>query len=151
MPSYLTAFAVTDYASQSATAQYPPNNRVLSRPAWIQRTNLTLDMGIKMLAKYGEYLGINYDLPKMDQIAVPTFGGAMENWGLVIYGLVNRESNLFFYFTASSVYLIICFCNFSYDKVKIHFSMMHKHRQISRNKESYQLLHMNLPINGLVI
>ncbi|MEO7108458.1 MAG: M1 family metallopeptidase [Rhodoferax sp.] len=35
---------------------------------------------------YNDYFGVRYPLPKLDQIAVPGgFGGAMENWGGVIY------------------------------------------------------------------
>ena len=35
---------------------------------------------------YNDYFGVHYPLPKLDQIAVPGgFGGAMENWGGVIY------------------------------------------------------------------
>ena len=29
--------------------------------------------------------GVKYSLPKMDMVNVPNFGGAMENWGLVLY------------------------------------------------------------------
>ena len=38
------------------------------------------------MAFYQNYLGVEYSLPKQDMIAVPNMDGAMENWGLVIYG-----------------------------------------------------------------
>ena len=41
----------------------------------------------KVLKYFNETLGIDYKYPKMDSIAVPPFGGAMENWGLVVYGV----------------------------------------------------------------
>ncbi len=42
---------------------------------------------------FNDYFGVRYPLPKLDQIAVPGgFGGAMENWGGVIY---NETAMLF--------------------------------------------------------
>ncbi|MES2950378.1 MAG: M1 family metallopeptidase [Pseudomonadota bacterium] len=39
-----------------------------------------------LVAYYNDYFGLRYPLPKLDHIAVPGgFGGAMENWGGVIY------------------------------------------------------------------
>jgi hypothetical protein len=43
-------------------------------------------MGPKMLQFFQEYFGIDYPLPKQDMIALPSFHGAMENWGLITYG-----------------------------------------------------------------
>ena len=34
---------------------------------------------------YETALGVPYALPKLDSIAVPSKGGAMENWGLITY------------------------------------------------------------------
>ncbi len=39
-----------------------------------------------MLQFFQEYFGIDYPLPKQDMIALPSFHGAMENWGLITYG-----------------------------------------------------------------
>lgn len=44
-----------------------------------------------MLQFFQEYFGINYSLPKQDMIALPDFPGAMENWGLITYGLVTTS------------------------------------------------------------
>lgn len=40
-----------------------------------------------LLPWYGDYFGVHYALPKLDQIAVPGAGqfGAMENWGSILY------------------------------------------------------------------
>jgi aminopeptidase N len=35
---------------------------------------------------FNDYFGERYTLPKLDQIALPGgFGGAMENWGAIVY------------------------------------------------------------------
>ncbi len=45
-----------------------------------------LKVSQELVRYYNNYFGVRYPLPKLDQIAVPGgFGGAMENWGGVIY------------------------------------------------------------------
>ena len=47
----------------------------------------------QLLHYYNDYFGVAYPLPKLDQIATPGgFGGAMENWG----GIVYNEANLLY-------------------------------------------------------
>jgi len=47
----------------------------------------------QILRYYNDYFGVKSPLPKLDQIATPGgFGGAMENWG----GIVYNEANLLF-------------------------------------------------------
>lgn len=93
MSTYLIAFAITDFASEQGRSNSSDDYsetlvRVFSRPQWTKDTGLTLQSGIGIIAEIGRYLGVPFSLPKIDQIAVPTFGGAMENWGLVVYTLV---------------------------------------------------------------
>ena len=82
-----------------------------------------LDIGRRVLQYYGETFGLPYShsntqaqggaarpepqvstaqiipwsMPKMDMVSVPGKGGAMENWGLVLYGpdtlLYNKATN----------------------------------------------------------
>lgn len=100
--TYLIAFAISDFPkieghSDDLNDEFSETIvRVFSRPHWINDTKLTLDSGIKFIAEIGRYVGISYMLSKIDQIAIPTFGGAMENWGLVVYTLVfEYEMNRF--------------------------------------------------------
>ncbi len=52
-----------------------------------------LKISQQLVHYYNDYFGVRYPLPKLDQIAVPGgFGGAMENWGGVIY---NETTMLF--------------------------------------------------------
>ncbi|XP_059641854.1 aminopeptidase M1-like [Cornus florida] len=45
-----------------------------------------LSVAVKTLDLYTEYFSMHYPLPKLDMVAVPDFsGGAMENYGLIIY------------------------------------------------------------------
>ena len=55
------------------------------------RAQYALAAGKQLLPYYRDYFGTRYPLPKLDQIGVPGgFGGAMENWGAIIY----TEANL---------------------------------------------------------
>lgn len=92
-PTYLIAFIVSDFASVQAANEKGFVQRVFSRPNAIQDGQFGLTTGIKVLDAMEKYFGIDFALPKMDQVAVPDFAaGAMENWGLVTY----REAYLLF-------------------------------------------------------
>jgi aminopeptidase N len=80
--TYLIAFVVSnfDYTSNSTSN---PKHRVFARPEAVRdnEAELALKYGQEVLAKFNEYLGVNYPLPKMDQFALSDFdAGAMENW-----------------------------------------------------------------------
>ena len=44
------------------------------------------DIEPQLLQYYEDTWGVPFPLDKMDQIAYPSKGGAMENWGLITYG-----------------------------------------------------------------
>jgi len=55
------------------------------------RAQYALEAAKQLLPYYGDYFGTPYPLPKLDHIGVPGgFGGAMENWGAIVY----TEANL---------------------------------------------------------
>jgi aminopeptidase N len=58
-----------------------------------ERARYAMESTKRIVHFYNDYFGVNYPLPKLDQIAVPGgFSGAMENWG----GIVYNESTLLF-------------------------------------------------------
>lgn len=84
--TYLIAFVVSDF--ESIENEDRIKQRVFAKPQSIAagEAELGLDAGKKILDEFQSHLGVPYNLPKMDQIAVPDFdAGAMENWGLVTY------------------------------------------------------------------
>lgn len=94
MQTYLLAFIISDFTFVQNSDEVL-RHRVFAKKQSIAAGdgNYALEMGEKLLRKMEEHFGVNYSLPKMDQVAVPDFdAGAMENWGLVTY----REEGLLY-------------------------------------------------------
>ena len=97
MSSYLVALAIQDFASVEG-----PNNVTV----WATKDEIdeglgeySADLGARVLDYYSNTFafGYNQSLPKMDMVSVPNKGGAMENWGLVLYSkatlMFDQEEN----------------------------------------------------------
>lgn len=87
MPTYLLAFIVSDFAynGNDGNVEQTPQ-RVYAQPNRVGETDYALQSAIDILEAQEAYIGFTYDLPKLDQAAIPDFSaGAMENWGLVTY------------------------------------------------------------------
>jgi len=97
MSTYLVALAIQDFASVEG-----PNNVTV----WASKDEIdeglgeySADLGARVLDYYGNTFafGYNQSLPKMDMVSVPNKGGAMENWGLVLYSkatlMFDQEEN----------------------------------------------------------
>lgn len=79
--TYLVAFVVSDFTSIGNNAAIKPQ-RVFAKSQSIDNNEavLALEAGELILTKFEDHLGVNYNLPKMDQVAVPDFdAGAMVN------------------------------------------------------------------------
>lgn len=88
MSTYLVAFIVSEFESREQDTL-----AVWARPSVIEQTNYALKIGTAGLKLLSDKFSQDYQLPKMDMVAVPDFAaGAMENWGLVTY----RESRLLY-------------------------------------------------------
>lgn len=89
MSTYLVAFIV-------AELKYVENNsfripvRCYATPGYEHDGQFAADLTAKTLAFFEKTFGIQYPLPKLDNVAVHEFAaGAMENWGLVTYRVVD--------------------------------------------------------------
>ena len=86
MSSYLVAVAVTDYKSvttgDNVTIWTP------SEDLEAGRADYASVMAPEIMRYYAEYFNVKYPLPKMDLMYEPMKGGAMENWGLVLFAPV---------------------------------------------------------------
>ncbi|XP_058467781.1 aminopeptidase N-like [Malaya genurostris] len=86
MSSYLLAFIVSDYSTlsnqQDLIRVYAPSNQV-------QHTTYALNFAEKSLASLEQLFGHDFQLPKVDLVAIPDFNmGAAENWGLITFRAV---------------------------------------------------------------
>lgn len=90
MSTYLIAFIVGEL-NYIETKSFRVPVRVYAPPGQdIEHGRFSLDLAAKTLAFYEKVFGIDFPLPKMDQVAIPDFAaGAMENWGLVTYRVVD--------------------------------------------------------------
>lgn len=72
--TYLIAFTVSDFKHVENTTVIPPQ-RIYGKPPSIENGEGTLALKVSPEIMLGleEYYGINYTLPKMDQIALPQF------------------------------------------------------------------------------
>lgn len=81
MSTYLVAFIISDFHFLEEEGF-----KVWARPSVINQADYALKIGTKALTMFNDLFLQNYNLPKMDMVAVPDFAaGAMENWGLVTY------------------------------------------------------------------
>ncbi|KAK2794815.1 Aminopeptidase 2 mitochondrial [Onygenales sp. PD_10] len=90
MSTYLLAFIVGELKYIS-TNDFRVPIRVYATPDQdIEHGRFSLDLAARTLKFYEEAFGSEFPLPKMDMIAVPDFSaGAMENWGLITYRVVD--------------------------------------------------------------
>lgn len=91
LPTYLVALGVGDFDVRGVTI---PANEVRRRPLEFRviatrgqagRMDVTLEEAPKLLAALEGYFGREYPFEKLDFIASPVQGGAMENAGLILY------------------------------------------------------------------
>ena len=102
LPTYLVALAVGPFEVVSTTAApnsvraEPLKMRGIAEQGQQGRLAFTMANAPKLTSLLEEYFGIAYPYPKLDLIASPIMGGAMENAGAIIYDdsiiLVNKDA-----------------------------------------------------------
>ncbi|KAF8461376.1 peptidase family M1-domain-containing protein [Kalaharituber pfeilii] len=89
MSTYLLAFIVGDLR-YIETNDFRVPVRVYATPGNEKHGDFSLKLAAKTLKFYEETFDSPFPLPKMDMVAIPDFSaGAMENWGLVTYRVVD--------------------------------------------------------------
>merc|ERR1712166_3970 len=90
MSTYLVAWCVGEFDFIQDQSSRGVVVRVYTPPGKMAQGRFALDIACKTLDFYEEYFGIEYPLAKLDMIAITEFAaGAMENWGLVTYRVVD--------------------------------------------------------------
>lgn len=84
MSTYIVAFHISDFAHVQSTSSNIPH-RIFTRSNAINQTSNALRSSELLLDALSEYIGMEYVLPKLDSVGLPSFGGAMENYGLATY------------------------------------------------------------------
>ena len=86
MSTYLVAFTISDFESLSSNSTTGPVFKVWAPKDDLPKAQYALEVAQEILPFFEEYFGINYPLPKLDMVAIPSFGtDAMENWGLICF------------------------------------------------------------------
>jgi len=84
MSPYLVAIAITDFVSlpslDNSTTVWAPREDIEAG-----RGDFSQQIGPACMQKYAEYFKVEYPLPKQDLVYEAKKGGAMENYGLVIF------------------------------------------------------------------
>ena len=90
MSTYLLAFVIGELnVIETNTFRVPVRVYAPSNED-IEHGRFSLELAAKTLKFYEEVFDSKFPLPKMDMIAIPDFSaGAMENWGLVTYRIVD--------------------------------------------------------------
>ncbi len=96
MSAYLLAYIVGELEYVEGATKRGTIVRVYATPGKKSQLSFALDTSVRGLEFYEGYFGVDFPLPKYDQIAIPDFAsGAMENWGLVTFretaAMLDRE------------------------------------------------------------
>ena len=86
MSSYLLFFGLGDFERLSTVADEGTEVGIVAPAGKGEQGRFALDELAKLLPYYGDYFGVDFPLPKLDNVAGPgssQFFGAMENWGSV--------------------------------------------------------------------
>jgi aminopeptidase 2 len=90
MSTYLLAFIIGELHYVETNSFRVPVRVYAPKDRDIEHGRFALDLAAKTLAFYEKTFNSDFPLPKMDMVAIPDFSaGAMENWGLITYRVVD--------------------------------------------------------------
>jgi aminopeptidase 2 len=90
MSTYLLAFIIGELNYIETNAFRLPVRVYAPKDRDIEHGRFALELAAKTLAFYEKTFNSDFPLPKMDMVAIPDFSaGAMENWGLITYRVVD--------------------------------------------------------------
>ncbi|KXS98509.1 hypothetical protein AC578_5517 [Pseudocercospora eumusae] len=90
MSTYLLAFIVGELKVHEINSFRVPVRVFCTPDKDITHGHFSADLAARTLKFYEEQFDSEFPLPKMDMVAIPDFSaGAMENWGLVTYRVVD--------------------------------------------------------------
>lgn len=90
MSTYLLAFIVAELKVHENNDFRVPVRVFCTPDKDIDHGRFSAELGARTLKFYEEQFASEFPLPKMDMVAIPDFAaGAMENWGLVTYRVVD--------------------------------------------------------------
>ena len=90
MSTYLLAFIIGELKSIETNSFRLPIRVFTTPDQKIEHGKFALELAAKTLDFYEKTFDSKFPLPKMDMVAIPDFSaGAMENWGLVTYRVVD--------------------------------------------------------------
>lgn len=84
MSTYLVAFHISDFPNVTSLSPGEITQRIFARPTAINTTELAVEAGELLIDAFREYIGIEYSLPKMDQVGVPGYNRMlkMNTWNV---------------------------------------------------------------------
>jgi aminopeptidase 2 len=90
MSTYLLAFIIGELNYIETNSFRVPVRVYVPKDRDVEHGRFSLELAAKTLAFYEKTFDSDFPLPKMDMIAIPDFSaGAMENWGLITYRVVD--------------------------------------------------------------
>ncbi|XP_035781291.1 glutamyl aminopeptidase-like [Anopheles albimanus] len=85
LQTYLVAFLVSTYDAIHTRSPSGVQVGVLAPPKDQKALQFSLQAASALLTRLEHYTGQSLGLTKLEHVAIPRFGNAMENWGLVAY------------------------------------------------------------------
>lgn len=90
MSTYLVAFIIGELNYIETKKFRVPVRVYAPSSSDIEHGRFSLELAARTLGYYEKIFGAEFPLPKMDMVAIPDFAaGAMENWGLITYRVVD--------------------------------------------------------------